>query len=306
MISGAAPMTPGAIVPQSQFVIARKLPTYSDGTDAPLKHAPRRKSSTGEKAADPSQRKAKVPANWRNKIFVVAGSKKKVKVVEDALPDFASWRKNHSRKDRPKVTGVRPGPGVEVHQMPFRAEARTPHQHSKDEAMTPMPAPGGPGDFTPAPQGETPLMPHGETPRMAGVETPGYGAETPMPGDETPRAPHMAYDGVVWSKGEATPMMGMGDATPPVMPICPTRADLMHKRKDMEGTPQVPKGFETPIPEYMPGIETPLMPPPIRAHQLHTFSGAPATPPRGGAAAATDLTPRNVQDPSLKPGMVAL
>lgn len=304
---------------QSQLsVVRQKVPTFSDGTDAPLKHAPRRKS-----APDPTSVPAKLPEHWKKKTFVAAGSKNKIKEVEDPIPDFDMWRKHHRRKD------VRVIARGEVPSMPEPVpSSRIP---SKNEEVTPMPFGG---DMTPAPDlfGETPRMPPADTPRMPGVETPGFGAETPgfgaetpgFGGDETPRVP--------WSKGEATPMLGMGDATPPQLPTCPTRAVLSKMKEgtpqmsefgtpqvpdmgtpqvtDM-GTPQVPHGQETPFPEYMPGMETPMMPPP-----LHAPYDGPATPPRGGgAAAAVDMTPLlggvtpllgGARHAQIKPGTVAL
>lgn len=304
---GMSPGTPGALQQQSQMALPyEKVPVFSDGSDATLKHAPRRKTSTGEKVPAASICiQARPPERWKDKVVVTAGSKKKkIQVSEEPIPDFEEWRKNHRRKERPRVVEK---PAQQVPYQPFMEAAPTATRlpSKKEEMMTPA----GQGDMTPAPdlQGETPRLPPGDTPRMPGVETPGLGAETPFPfgGDETPRVPHTPADGEApWSKGDATPMMGMGDATPPVMPMCPPRSDLKQKLvgvKEQDFTPQVPQGQETPMPDYMPGMETPLMPPGARAG----FD----TP--GAAALAADMTPifggaRHMQDYVPKAGNVDL
>lgn len=270
----ATPGIGGQIVQQQNQIIEVPKKIFNDGSaDPPLKYAPRRKSSTGEQPD--MTLPAKVPESWKSKDFAIAGSRMQLKVAKDPIPDFETWRKNHRRRDRPRVVEVRPAPGQNVPSLPA---SRTPVR-SKNEDMTPAQ-----GDMTPY-DGQTPQLPPGDTPRMPGVDTPGYGAETPanmLGGDETPGMPRVprTNDGEPWSKGEGTPLMGMGDATPPVVPQCPPRADLWGKVKgEKEQTPQEsqhqtpqapdyetpqapPEGHETPgLTPLMPGMETPLMPP---------------------------------------------
>lgn len=319
-----APATPGAIVPAviSDALMPLKATIFSDGSDASLRHAPRRKHTTDVRVPAPSA-PASLPQHWMKKDLIVAGKKEKPKVVEDPIPNFDAWRKNR-RKDKARIVSVRPAPGVYSPLVPDQALP-------KFEEMTPAPA----GDMTPGMpgygDGETPALPPGETPRMPGVETPGFGAETPFPGLDggetpgggaTPRVPYTPADGEVFAKGEATP--NMGGETPQRVPTCPPRPYFQNKIKESEtpqdpygavtpmdggetpgGPPHTPADGETPRMEYMPGMDTPMLPPVRAAPGMETPLMPPAhtgpppgrtgglvTPPPGGLASSTmELTP---------------
>lgn len=276
-----------------------KLSLFSDGSDAALRHAPRKKRLTGEKLAVSCVHPAKIPESWSRKTLNIAGVKKKVKKAEaeDLIPSFASWRKN-KRKHKAKLVSVRPATleqvkGIDrpidwslLHMAGAVKEKKT--QEVKMNEMTPAP-----GDMTPAPEGETPGLPPAETPHMPGVETPGFGQETPLPGGEdTPGVPTLPPV-EVGSKEENTPIPGMGDQTPIVIPTLPGRGDLKNKIKVEGATPMT--GQETPFP----GEETPRVP-----HTMPDTEEGQQTPIPGEETPGVPRTEeREGETPMMPPGM---
>jgi len=213
-----------------------------------LRHAPRRKSSSGSTTAVPST-PAMVPAHWKTP---AAGEKPKPK-DEFLLPDFKKWKQMRQGK-QPVLEGAR-----------LKA-ARERENRAAPETDTPVPL--QPGDVTPglpsmaqvvkAPDvgsetpmeqgGMTPMLPAGEmtpflntTPHMAGEATPqAYGQ---LVGDQTP-ALQPKLETV---SGADTPVLG--GMTPSLQSATPLLSGVVTPSRGGEETPAVvpgPSGLMTP------------------------------------------------------------
>lgn len=266
------------------------VPTFSDGTSAPLRHAPRRQKGTGEKLPAPST-PAPVPQHWSNPPPATPAPA----APEEPVPTFDKWRRIHkndvvwmSRKPAPPVdlsAGAAPQtPGLPmlapVVQAPDEGlqEAPTPMDFVKEEAPTPMHPLSGQETPVLAPAGATGTMPvapqaigygykelppsmAGETPLLyprAGEETPHVSQLLPRypAGSEDPKHEGPKYED---SKDEGTPAMsGAGS-----VPVCPTRPGhfdddtaLFPLSAPLQDTPHLQPGGAQ---EFIPGMETPLL-----------------------------------------------
>lgn len=92
------PANPGSVpmVPQQPKPYKPPTPMFSDGSSAPLRHAPRRKRGTSERLPAPSTAAA-VPVHWTT----VAPGEAKPAAPQDPILAFRDWQ-----KEQPRIIGI--------------------------------------------------------------------------------------------------------------------------------------------------------------------------------------------------------